>query len=56
MLTAAGKTRALGYAWVGGFLSYTLRYAAAAYGEAGLVQARHPFIERFSVMDQVFGD
>ena len=54
MLTAVGKTRAIGYVWVGSFLSYSLRYAAAAYGEAGLLHSSHAFVKRWSVMDRLF--
>jgi len=49
------KTRALGYAWVGVVLSFTLRYAAAAFTAAGVGGARHPVVAKFSIMERVFG-
>ncbi|OAL20157.1 hypothetical protein AYO22_09129 [Fonsecaea multimorphosa] len=49
------KTRALGYAWVVCFLSYSLRYAAKGILAAGLGGVRHPVVDKFSIMDRLFG-
>ncbi|EXJ86025.1 hypothetical protein A1O1_06394 [Capronia coronata CBS 617.96] len=48
-------TRIVGYAWVGCVLSFTLRYVIKAFVEAGLGDARHPFVARFCIMDRVYG-
>ncbi|KIW18353.1 hypothetical protein PV08_02641 [Exophiala spinifera] len=49
------KTKALGFAWVGLALSYTLRYAAAAFYAAGLGTARHPLVARIQLTRRIFG-
>ncbi|EXJ58575.1 hypothetical protein A1O7_06002 [Cladophialophora yegresii CBS 114405] len=54
-LRQSWRTRAVGYAWVGCFLSYSLRYAAAGFTAAGLGGVRHPFVAKFSIMDRLFG-
>ncbi|KIX08170.1 uncharacterized protein Z518_02826 [Rhinocladiella mackenziei CBS 650.93] len=54
-LKESWKTRAVGYAWVWCVLSYTLRFAIKSFMDVGLGSARHPFVEKFSIMDRVFG-
>ena len=49
------KTRALGYAYVGAVLSFTLRYATNFFFGMNLGTARHPIIAKLSIMDRVFG-
>ncbi|OQU96641.1 hypothetical protein CLAIMM_02691 [Cladophialophora immunda] len=49
------KTRAVGYVWVVCFLSYSLRYAAKGILAAGLGGVRHPVVDKFSIMDRLFG-
>jgi hypothetical protein len=50
----AGMTKAIGYAWVGCVLSFTLRYAIKGFMDAGLGSSKHPFVEKFGVMERVF--
>lgn len=52
---STGKTKALGYAWVGAFLSFSLRYAAKFFFDMNLTVLRHPIVAKFSIMDRVLG-
>jgi hypothetical protein len=50
-----GKTRAIGYAWVGAVLSFTLRYCTKFFFDMNLGAVRNPIVAKFSIMDRVFG-
>ncbi|OAG43733.1 hypothetical protein AYO21_01960 [Fonsecaea monophora] len=49
------KTRMVGYVWVICVLSYSLRYAAQGILAAGLGEVRHPVVDKYSIMDRLFG-
>jgi len=50
-----GKTRAIGYAWVGAVLSFTLRYSAKFFFDMNLGAVRNPIVAKYSIMDRLFG-
>jgi len=47
---------AIGYLWVFGFLSFSLRYMASYIIGAGFARLEHPLIKAFSVAKYVLAD